>query len=45
MVPYVWKLVLSQVSVKGLVLDEDEHGLFDGPGIVVNFFVHYTKLL
>ena len=44
MVPYVKKLVLSQVSVEGRVLDVDEHGLFDGPGMAVNFFVYYVEL-
>ena len=44
MVPYVWKLVLPQVSVEGRVLDADEHGLFDGPGMAVNFFEYYAEL-
>ena len=39
MAPYVRQLVLSQVSVEGWVLDGDEHGLLDGPGMAVNFFM------
>ena len=43
-VPYVWELVLPQVPVEGWVLNADEHGLLNGPGLVVNFIVHYVKL-
>ena len=40
-VPYVQKLVLSKVSVWG-VLYMDEHSLLDGPGMAVDFLVHYV---
>ena len=45
MVPYVWKLVLSKVSVERGVLYMDEHSLLDGPGMAVDFLVHYIKLV
>ena len=45
MVPYVQKLVLSQVSVESRVLYTDEHGFLDGPGMAVDLLVHYVKLL
>ena len=45
MVPYVWQLVLAQVSVERGVLHTDEHSLFDGPGMAVNFLVHYVELV
>ena len=41
----MWQLVLAQVSVDGGVLHADEHGLFDGPGVTVNFLVHYVELV
>ena len=44
-VPYVWQLVLAQVSVEGGVLHTDEHGLFDGPGMAVDVLVHYVNLV
>ena len=44
-VPYVQQLVLSRVSFESGVLYADEHGLFDGPGMAVDFLVHYVKLL
>ena len=44
-VPYVWHLVLAQVSVEGWVLHADEHGLFDGPEMAVDFLVHYVELV
>ena len=44
-VPYVQQLVLAQVSVEGGVLHADEHGLLDGPGMAVNFLVHYAELV
>ena len=40
----MWELVLSQVPVEGWVLNMYEHGLLDGPELVVNFFVHYVDL-
>ena len=39
------KLVLSQVSVEGWVLNVDEHGLLDGPGMAVDFLMYYVELL
>ena len=45
MVPYVWQLVLSQVSVEGGVLYMYEHGLLDGPGVAVNLLVYYVNWL
>ena len=45
MVPYVQKLVLSTVSVERGVLYTDEHSLLDGPGMAVDFLVHYVKLV
>ena len=44
MVPYVQKLVLSKVSVERGVLYSDEHSLLYGPGMAVDFLVHYVKL-
>ena len=44
MVPYMWQLILSQVSVEGWVMDIDEHGLLDGPGMAVNFLMSYVEL-
>ena len=38
------KLVLSQVSVEGRVLNADEYGLLDGPGMAVDFLVYYIEL-
>ena len=38
------ELALPQVPVEGWVLHTDEHGLLDGPGLVVNFLVHYVEL-
>ena len=45
MVPYVQKLVLSKVSVERGVLYMDEHSLLDGPGMAVDFLVHYVELV
>ena len=45
MVPYVWKLVLSKVFVERGVLYMDEHSLLDGPGMAVDFLVHYVELI
>ena len=42
LVPYVWKLVLSQISVERGVLYPDEHSLLDGPGLAVDFLVNYA---
>ena len=39
------QLVLAQVSVESGVLHMDEQGLFDGPGMAVDFLVHYVKLV
>ena len=39
------QLVLAQVSVEGGVLHAGEHGLLDGPGMAVNFLVHYVELV
>ena len=44
-VPYVQQLVFAQVSVESGVLHADEHGLLDGPGMAVDFLVHYVELL
>ena len=44
-VPYVQQLVLAQVSVESGVLHVDKHGLFDGPGMAVDFLVHYVELV
>ena len=43
-VPYVQKLVLSQVSVEGWVLNADGYGLLDGPGMAVDFIMYYVEL-
>ena len=32
LIPDVWQLVFSQITVEGCVIDADEHGLHDGPG-------------
>ena len=45
MVPYVWKLVLAQVSVESRVLYMDEHCLLDGPGMAIDLLVYYVKLV
>ena len=39
------QLVLAQVPVEDGVLHTDEHGLLDGPGMAVNFLVHYVELV
>ena len=39
------QLLLAQVPVEGGVLHMDEHGLLDGPGMAVNFLVHYVELV
>ena len=44
-VPYVQQLVLAPVSVESGVLHTDEHGLFDGPGMAVDFLVYYVELV
>ena len=38
------QLVLAQVSVEGGVLHA-RHGFLDGPGMAVNFLVHYVELV
>ena len=38
------KLVISQVSVEGRVLNADEHGLPDGPVMAVDFLVYYIEM-
>ena len=43
MVPYVWKLILYQVSVESRVLYTDEHGLLYGPGMAIDLLVHYVE--
>ena len=45
LVPYVWKLVLSQISVERGVLYLDEHSFLDGPGLAVDFLVNYAELV
>ena len=45
LVPYVWKLVLSQISVERGVLYPDEHSLLDGPGLAVDFLVNNAELV
>ena len=40
----MWELVLPQVPVEGWVLNMYEHGLLDGPGLVVDLFLHYVEL-
>ena len=44
-VPYVWQLVLAQVSVESGVLHADENGLFDGPGMAINSLMHNVELV
>ena len=39
------QLVFAQVSVESGVLHADEHSLLDGPGMAVDFLVHYVKLV
>ena len=39
------ELVLPKVPVEGRVLHTDEHGFFDGPGMTVDLFVYYVKLV
>ena len=41
----MWKLVLSNVSVKRGVLYPDIHGFLDGPGLAVYFFMNYAELV
>ena len=45
LVSYVWKLVLSNVSVKRGVLCPDIHGFLDGPGLAVYFIMNYAELV
>ena len=40
----MWKLVLSNVSVKRGVLYPDIHGFLDGPGLDVYFLMNYAEL-
>ena len=39
----MWQLVFPYVPIEGRVLDMDEHGFLDGPGMAVYFLVHYVK--
>ena len=38
------QLLLAPVSVEG-VLNADEHGFLNGPGLTVNFLMHNIKLV
>ena len=41
----MWQLVFGYISIKGLVINSDENGFFDGFVQIGIFSAHYAKIV
>ena len=45
LIPDMWQLVLANISIKGWVIDSNQHGFPDGPGHALVLPAHYAEIV